>query len=237
MPEDSFWNGSEAEDGSQGFTSRGAAFNNEFTDEFGFDAWSGWAYSNVLDQETAGFENQYAAITGQGTGENGIYGVAFDGGEVKPAIEMPAGHHPESVTVTNTTYAYFAMLEGDDFAKQFSVEDQDWFRLDIRGLDAQGSETGIVPFYLADFRFESEEDAYIIDDWTSVDLSALGQETRALEFALSSSDVGDFGMNTPAYFAMGDLTAVPEPAAYGLFAGLGIGVMVFLRRRKRSGVA
>ena len=239
LDQNSFWNGSEETDGSAGFSSRGAQFNNEFTDEFGFDSWSGWAYSNVLDQETSGSGNEYASIAGSGTGANGIYGVAYVDSftPVFPRVDLPEGTYPVSMTVTNTTYAYFSMLEGDSFAKQFSVEDEDWFRMDIRGLDAQGNETGIVPFYLADFRFANEEDAYIIDDWAAVDLSALGEETRALEFALSSSDVGDFGMNTPAYFAMGDLAVVPEPSAYALLGGVAVAALVFFRRRRRTTAA
>jgi hypothetical protein len=36
---------------------------------------------------------------------------------------------------------------------------------------------------------------------------------KSLEFGLSSSDSGQYGMNTPAYFAMDHLTLVPEPAS------------------------
>ncbi len=235
LDENAFWNGSAGAQGGEGFSSRGAQFNNAFTDEFGFDSWSGWAYSNVLDQETSGFGNQYASISGLGTGANGIYGVAYLDSftPVFPRIDLPAGHYPVELTVTNTTYAYFSMLESDGFSKQFSVADQDWFRLDIRGLDAEGNQTGIVPFYLADFRFESADDAFIIDEWTPVELSALGEETRSLEFSLSSSDVGDFGMNTPAYFAMGDLTAVPEPSSFALVGGIAVAVLVIGTRRRR----
>jgi hypothetical protein len=58
-----------------------------------------------------------------------------------------------------------------------------------------------VDFYLADYRFADSNDDYIVDSWRQVDLSSLGHATR-VTFALSSSDVGMFGMNTPAYFAV-----------------------------------
>ncbi|MCV6038158.1 DUF4465 domain-containing protein, partial [Escherichia coli] len=54
-----------------------------------------------------------------------------------------------------------------------------------------------------------------------------------LQFALSSSDSGAFGMNTPAYFAMDSLAvaAVPEPEqAALLLAGLAL-VGAVARRR------
>ena len=47
--------------------------------------------------------------------------------------------------------------------------------------------------------------AFLIFSWTTVDLTPLGN-ARYLLFDLNSSDVGQFGMNTPAYFAMDNLT-------------------------------
>ena len=58
--------------------------------------------------------------------------------------------------------------------------------------------------YLADFTAEAAEEDYILDAWTWVDLSSLG-EVSGLQFTLSSSDNGEYGMNTPAYFAIDDI--------------------------------
>jgi hypothetical protein len=72
-----------------------------------------------------------------------------------------------------------------------------------------------VEFYLADFRFADNSQDYILDSWGFVDLSALGT-VDFLEFDLSSSDNGAFGMNTPGYFALDNFGAIPEPATLGL---------------------
>ena len=77
------------------------------------------------------------------------------------------------------------------------------------GIDEQGESTGTVEFYLADYR-DGKADA--VSEWTWVDLTSLGPNVSRLEFQLESTDVGDFGMNTPAYFAIDNLTLVPEPA-------------------------
>jgi hypothetical protein len=93
--------------------------------------------------------------------------------------------------------------------------------------------TGALDIYLADFRFADNSQDYILSDWTSFDLSALGSVT-ALDFVLSSSDTGDYGMNTPAYFALDNLSvsAVPEPAPTALLlAGVAL-VGVASRRRQ-----
>ena len=86
-----------------------------------------------------------------------------------------------------------------------------------------------MPFYLADYRSTDSAHDYIVDDWTWVDLSGLGTVDR-IEFTLSSSDVGSFGMNTPAYFAMDCLNAVPIPGALWLLAGGLIGLMGIRRK-------
>ncbi|MBK9118726.1 MAG: DUF4465 domain-containing protein [Phycisphaerales bacterium] len=215
-------------DGAGGFTSRGAAFHNEYTDfGGGFFAWQGWAYSNITDNTTAGFGNQWSAWPGGGADGSGTYGVAFVGA---PRVDLPVGTHPVSVQLTNTTYAGLAMRHGDAFSKKFggpTGADPDFFLLTITGLDAAGAATGVVEFYLADFRFDDHASDYIVAAWTDVDLTALGAAV-ALTFELSSTDLGPFGMNTPAYFALDNLVLTPEPAGLVLFA---CGALVLGRRR------
>jgi hypothetical protein len=80
--------------------------------------------------------------------------------------------------------------------------------LTITGKDSEGVVTGTVDFYLADYRFVDNSEDYIVDTWQYVDLTSLG-EVKNLEFTLSSSDVGDFGMSTPAYFALDTIVDTP----------------------------
>lgn len=234
---DSYDNGS---GGGGGFTSGGAFFNNHYNPDFG--SWGGWALSNVSDTETAGWDNQYAAITGAGLGPGGVYGVAYVDSFTPtiPRIVLPEGESVLGIQVTNTTYAYHAMLEGDDFSRKFGGADgsePDFFRLTIHGLTAGEASTGSVDFYLGDYRFEDDSLDHLVDVWSWVDLSGLGADTRALEFTLASSDTGAFGMNTPAYFALGEVAVIPEPGTFALWAGLGLGLtagVLRMRGRKAS---
>jgi hypothetical protein len=77
----------------------------------------------------------------------------------------------------------------------------DWLKLEVIGLDEADQEVGRLPVYLADYR----EGSRVLDDWTWVDLSALGSNVKRIEFDMASTDSGDFGMNTPAYFAIDNL--------------------------------
>ncbi len=230
LPPGSFYNGS---DDAGGFTSRGAFFNNSFADfGGGFVAWSGWSYSNVTDNSTPGYGNQYSAITSAGAMGSGNYAVAFASAPGEARIELPASTFPESLLVTNTTYAYLSMLHGDQFARRFgglTGDDPDYFLLTITGLDSTGGPVGSVDVYLADYRFENNAGDYLLDAWTTVDLSTLHGAT-VLSFGLESTDVGEFGINTPAYFAIDNLVVVPEPTSLIL---IGVGAGATLRRRAR----
>lgn len=228
LAEDSFYKGA---DGAGGFSSGGAFFNNHYeTTDWG-DFWGGWSYSNVNDTETAGFLNQYAAFTGTGIGPSGVYGVAYvdTWTPTIPRIALPEGERISSLQITNTTYSALSMMEGDGFADPFS--EGSFFYLTIAGFTAANDPTDSVDFYLADFRSEDNSLWYILNDWASVDLSGFGADTRALEFTLTSSDPG-----TPTYFALGEMTVIPEPGTYALLVGLAMGVGVcVLRLRGRKG--
>jgi hypothetical protein len=204
----SYYNGS---DGAGGFVSQGAFFNNSYDAQFG--AWSGWSYSNETDVTTPGFMNQYSAYNlPNGGGDNSPnYGVAYNFQLSDAYVLLPEGTVPVSMRVTNTTYAGLSMLYGDMFAKQFGGPDgtdPDFFILTIHGLDANGNDTDSVDFYLANYTFQDPNLNYIVSAWTTVDLTPLGNAT-SLAFELTSSDIGQFGMNTPAYFAMDNLVVTP----------------------------
>jgi hypothetical protein len=228
----SYWNGS---DNSGGFTSGGVTFANSFMDwGGGSTSWSGFSYSNVNDTATPGFGNQYAAYPGTAPGGGGIYAVgcvSLDWMTNAPIPIVATLQTPSvlgTVAITNATYAALSMKYGDSFAKKFggpTGNDPDWFLLTINGEDAAGNQTGSVNFYLADY---CSANKYIVDTWQTVDLSSLGT-VKTLEFTLSSSDNGQFGMNTPAYFALDDLTVVPEPGTTILLV---LGATAILRRRR-----
>ncbi len=224
-----------------GFSSGGAAFNNQFTDfGGGFTSWAGFAYSNVQNSVIPGFANQFAAYRPAAPGEGGTYAVGFVDEFVPfhPRITFAHDVQALSVKVANTTFAALSMLDGDAFAKKFggtTGHDPDFFRLTIRGLDAASLEVGAVEFFLADYRFENDALDTLVSAFTAVDLSGLGL-VRSLEFSLASSDVGAFGMNTPAFFAIDDVVVAPE-AGTALLLGGGLLGLAAWRRRLRGPVA
>ena len=205
----------------QPFASGGVEFNRTWNADF--DCCPGaWAVSNQTDLTTAGFANPYSAFVlpaGGGAEESATYAVASNGTQGAVQVTFPQASTVMGTYVANTTYTYLAVVEGNDAAGfvKGPFSDGDWFRLDFIGFDDQNQELGTVEFYLADYRAGGSE---AISDWTWVDLTELGSEVSRLEFRLESTDVGDFGMNTPAYFAVDNLSyqVVPEPASMAWIA-------------------
>jgi hypothetical protein len=207
LEEESFWNGS---DQSGGFVSGNLFFPNKFNEEW--SSWSGFSVSNITDNETPGFINQYSAFTGVGYGENKNYAVMyvskFDETNHIKLTDENKDKSFRGMFATNNTYAAIAMRDGDDFSKKFGGEDgsdPDWFKLKITGFkdgsEIEGMET---EFYLADYRFDENSQDYIIDTWEWIDLSDFAGADE-LRFTLNSSDTGEWGMNTPAYFCIGQV--------------------------------
>lgn len=197
---ESYWNGS---DGSGGFVSGSANFNNFYEHVWG--SWAGFAYSNIKDTSAQSWASQYNAITGDAqSGDIYAAGYLDSFNQIAPIMALNSEQVLTGLYVTNSNYVYYSMLNGDAFAKKFggaSGDDPDWFLLTIIGKDASGNVTGVVEFYLADYRFADNSQDYIVDTWQYVDLTSLGV-VKSLEFTLNSSDVGPWGMNTPAYFML-----------------------------------
>lgn len=198
-PDDSYYNG---DDLSGGFYSGNFYLKNEYNSDW--YSWSGFAVSSTSDTQTAGWGNQYSAITGGGIGGSSTYAVAYPGSGKSEILLKKA--KVSGFYVSNNAYAYWSMKNGDDYSKKFGGADgkePDWFKLTIKGY-TKYEYMGHIDFYLADFRSDNSSDDYIVNDWQWVDLTAL-REVERLEFSLSSSDNGLWGMNTPAYFVMDNL--------------------------------
>lgn len=203
--EDGFYNGS---DGAGVIEFADVAFPVEYNAEYG--SWSGTAISSLTDTETAGFTNQYSVFAGSGYDGSAQFAVmnGFGVSEIRfadPSIVF-------GLYATNGTYAARSMMEGDQFAKQFTFEDEDYLRVTFTGLDSAERETGSVDLMLGDFRSRDPEVNSVIADcggpirdcWTFVDLRDLGTVSSVV-VTFESSDVGDYGMNTPAYVIIDNL--------------------------------
>ncbi len=192
-----------------GFVNGEAYFYNYYNADW--DYWNGFSYSRKTDVITAGYTNQYSAITGEGYNQSETYAVSYG----VSSIKFDNLYTVNNINVTNSTYSYLSMLNGDSYGKQFGsltsasgeidgTNGEDWFLLTIKGFNS-GNFTDSVNFYLADFRFIDNNQDYILNTWAEINLASLNL-VDSLTFSLTSSDNGNYGMNTPAYFCMDYIT-------------------------------
>ncbi|MEM9990327.1 MAG: DUF4465 domain-containing protein, partial [Bacteroidota bacterium] len=196
----------QGEDASGGWESGNVFLPNTFSSgEFG-DFWSGWAISSTTDVETPGFTNQFSAVTGMGAEGSTTYAVGFSfSGE---RLLLNERSTVSGMYITNSTYTHHSMRDGDNFAKRFggvTGDDPDFLLLTIKAFRDGTLTSDSVDFYLADYRFEDNSEDYLVDTWEWVDLTSLG-EADSLFFTFQSSDVGDFGINTPTYLCVDNIT-------------------------------
>lgn len=195
----SFYNGSDFAGGTR---SGDFYFRNSYDSSFG-GFWSGFSVSNMKDDSTKGFSNQYSAITGGGFNSTN-YGVFYGKGNI--LVEGDAKGKPvNGFFITNGTYAYYDMKEGSAFTKKFggtSGNDPDFFKVSINAWKNNGNRADTsLDVYLADFRFSDNANDYILNTWKFVDLNAFGA-VDSFSFNFYSSDTGQFGINTPLYFCI-----------------------------------
>lgn len=190
------------------------------------NSFSGFVASNVANNSDHGNDwypdHQFAAMTKGGvSGEGKPYLVNYGWGLTYNAemsfplegktfdeskftswvkIENSADTYKASrVSITNTSLAYYSLLNGDGYGKVF--ENGDYFKISIYGVDKDMKITSPVTAYLADYRNGKK---MILDKWQTVSISSLG-EVEYIFFTLESTDNDQYGMKTPAYFCMDKL--------------------------------
>lgn len=172
--------------------------------------WSGFTPARVssTEHQSDWLSHQFQIMTGGGMDGLGTpYIVAFwntQETEATPLDErsclityranLNAGKQPFtplSVYVQNTAYAYYTMTEGNAFSAPLA--DDGFLTLIAHGVRADNTES-TAEFPLAD------HGKYAVD-WTKFDLTPLGEVT-AIYFTIEGSDTGQWGLNTPSYFAL-----------------------------------
>ena len=174
-----------------------------------WNSWSGWALTNYGDKITPGHSNQYSCIAGAGLSGTPNYMVGF----FDPVIVLDEPTEISGMYITNSTYTYNDLKSGSQFSKKFGGDDgtdPDFLFVTVK-MYLEGEFVDSSDFYLADFRFSDNSEDYILDDWRFWDFNYDKENdvlTDSLVFSFQSSDVGQFGINSPTYFCMDDFNAM-----------------------------
>jgi len=153
--------------------------------------------------------NQYSAFSSVrlDSTEGKQFGISYASPNSELELRDNKDHIIKGFFITNSTYTALSMKYGDAYTKKFGGvdgDDPDWLNLQITGYNTNGDSTGTVNYKLADFTADDSTKDYIIETWQWVDLTDLG-EINKLNFTMSSTDNGNWGMNTPAFFCMDNM--------------------------------
>ena len=211
--------------GAGGFASENFYFENTYSTAGG-TAWSQWGLSKIYVTDPPNTSDPVGSVyaTGDqgylrremgskmtnslrgGYNETAKYAVAHASasGEVAASINFQAPVTLSKVYLTNTNFAYFTMLNGDDNYINTGSDNfgdaGDTFYVTITGYDIQGNVTGTVNYNLATA-------SSIVSNWNAVDLAGLGSNVKKVTFSLT--DTSD--AKVPLYFAMDSLTISGNP--------------------------
>lgn len=172
---------------------------------YGGMSWEGFTLSKV-SQDTA---NVFGCVADGGLAGVGTpYVIGYFSEWVTEAqgfssniVLFDKEYYPEYVYICQNSNTMEAIANGGVFnARVFTA--QDTLTLIISGLTTTLEETKSVIYYLA-------VDGEMNNGWVKVPLTALGK-VGGLSFRMTTTDIGDFGANTPMYFAMDGLTVNTE---------------------------
>jgi hypothetical protein len=201
------------------FQTGNAIFEYEWLNAFGGFWVGGFSYTNKYDSATAGFTNLYGVKPLRGNTNSATYVVGQDGGTIK--LKSPNAR-VNGFYITNTTYAYKSIRNGDSFARKFGDTTgtgsgttipqgsfPDYFKITAKGFLGGNMKTDSSVFYLADYRFANNALDYVVNTWQYFNLSNLGI-VDSIKFNMYSSDTSGGFINTPTFFGMDDFSTSPS---------------------------
>ena len=167
---------------------------------YGGMSWEGFTVSTV-SQDTA---NVFGCVANGGLGGIatpyiiGYYSewVSASQGYSSNIVDFNGEYYPEYVYVCQNSNTMEGITNGVFNSRPFTPADT--LTLIIQALDSTMQPTATTRYYLA-------VDGIKNQSWVQVPLTSLGKTSR-LSFSITTTEIGDFGANTPMYFALDGLT-------------------------------
>ena len=190
-------------DYSYGYENDYLEFEYFYNEEYAY--WGGFAQSRVKDADAANglFANQYAVYNEAAASGDSFLIYYYDSyNEPCDIVVKQQGVSLRDVMLNLTTYTYASITDEaiNDFARIFV--DGDYLKVVFTGM--RGNEaTGVVECYVVDYRDGKRE---MTTKWTEFSLANLGKGYDRVSVTIETTDVGEWGANTPLYIAMDNLS-------------------------------
>ena len=171
---------------------------------YGGMSWEGFTLSTV-SQDTANVFGCVANGGLEGVATPYVIGyysewVSSSQGYSSNIIDFNGEYYPEYVYICQNSNTMEGITNGVFNSRPFTQEDT--LTLIIQALDSTMQPTATTHYYLA-------VDGQKNNGWVKVPLNSLGKTSR-LSFSMITTEIGEFGSNTPLYFALDGLTINTE---------------------------
>lgn len=208
IPSGDYWTGTYSKTTPTGtFTSGDYSFEYFNGDSYGYATAAQFAVSKSTNTD-ASFKytgDQYSAITGKGVKDSKQYAViyydAYNGHCRAYTKDQAKGAAVTGSYITNESYVAKSITKGNAYESAFATGD--WLLLTATATKADKS-TVTATKYLADFRSSETSQQTYLKDWSWFDFSSFGNDVLYIDFSITGSHTGNYGLNTPAYFCMDD---------------------------------
>ena len=176
-----------------------------YNEEYGY--WGGFAQSRIFDTNAANgvYENQFAAYNSKAASGNTFLLYYYDSYNEPCDIVFKQDSGTISLTSVKlnlTTYTYASITDEDinTFARAFG--DEDYLKVIFTPYCNADTPVGeSVECYVVDYRNGKRT---VADNWQKFELNLPASDR--IRVTIETSDVGDWGANTPLYICMDDLT-------------------------------
>lgn len=167
--------------------------------------------SNTLTYQFSNMAKGGILLNEDGTIKTNDFGAPLTGKEMPYLVAFPKSeitfntgkcYEVIGAYVNLNTYTFYSILYGDGYSRAFTEGDN--LKLIVHGVDSEENEK-TVEVTLAEF---SNGNLTASTGWQYIDLRELGV-VEEIYFTMSSTDTGEWGMNTPSYFCL-DKLAVKE---------------------------
>lgn len=173
-----------------------------YNEEFAY--WGGFMQSKVKDTDPANglFANQYAVYNSAAASGDTFMLYYYDAYNEPCDIVLKESVALQNIKLNLTTYTYASITNEDinTFARAF--DEGDYLKVVFTGMS--GNEvTGVVECFVVDYR---DGKRFVATNWDGFSLTGLNGGYDRVRVTIETTDVGEWGANTPLYIAMDDLT-------------------------------
>lgn len=194
---------STGEDYALGFKNDYLKFEHLYNEEYG--SWCGFAQSKCCDMDDGTYANQYGVYNTSAASGDSFLVYYYD--SYNEPCDILCHYHGDyqftTVRLNLSTFTYKSITDEDvnGFARAFT--DGDYLKVTFTSILGDDTEGDSVDCYVVDYR---DGKRFVATNWDAFDISALRGEIAAIRIHIETTDIGEYGANTPLYICLDDLT-------------------------------